>query len=263
VVPDQTKYDLLISVLRRHGKIAIAFSGGVDSTLLLHAALEALGAEKVIALYARSTLNSAASVATSRMVFERNFPQGSVMREIEVLPLSWPEFAQNDKDRCCYCKKRIYTALQKTMMAAGCTMLADGTNSDDRNAGRPGLRAISELQVMTPLADVGLTKVEVRQLAQKFGLSNFDLPSNSCLATRIPENQPITETTLRLIELAEDFLHSHGFSGCRVRVEHSYTIVEVQEKDIAAFIHPTNRTRLELYFHSLQLAQVVLSLQGR
>ena len=148
-------------------------------------------------------------------------------------------------------------------MVAGCKTLADGTNSDDQRDRRPGLRAISELQVITPLAEVGLTKSEVRRLAEKFGLSNYDLPSNSCLATRISHNIPITEKTLRVIELAEKFLHSHGFVGCRVRVQLFYTIVEVREKDLVAFVDLTNRTQVQSYFHSLQLAPVVLSLEGR
>lgn len=263
MMQSETKFDLLLQALRRCRKIAIAFSGGVDSTLLLHAAQFALGAENVMTLYARSTLNSKASVAGSRMVFERNFPHAAAMVEIEVLPLSWQEFVANDKDRCYYCKKRMYIALQKAMTGAGFATLADGTNSDDQKEGRPGLRAVGELQVVTPLADIGLTKPEVRMLAQKIGLSNFDLPSNSCLATRIPENIPIAEKTLRVVELAEEFLHSYRFLGCRVRVQRVSTIVEVQEKDIAAFMDPLIRAEVQSYFLDLQLAPVVLSLKGR
>jgi uncharacterized protein len=261
--PSENKFDLLLHSLRPHLRIAIAFSGGVDSTLLLHAALIALGPKNVMALYARSTLNSAASIAGSSMVFARNFPHASAMREIQVAPLSWPEFIVNDTNRCYYCKKRMYTLLQEAMQVAGYTTLADGTNIGDQQDGRPGLRAINELQVITPLADVGLIKSEVRRLAEKFGLSNHDLPSNSCLATRISHNTPIAEKTLRVIELAEVFLHDHGFVGCRVRVQDSCTLVEVREQDVSAFVEPANRTRVHSYFHNLQLAPVVLSLKGR
>ena len=256
------KFDLLLLALRQYRKVAIAFSGGVDSTLLLHAAMTALGPENVITLHARSILNSATSVAGSHEVFAKNFPQAA-MREITLSPLSWQEFVANDENRCYYCKKRMYTALQESMAVAGCTTLADGTNSDDQQDGRPGLRAVSELQVITPLADAGLTKSEVRRLAKKFALSNHDLHSNSCLATRISHNIPIVEKTLRVIELAEHFLHNLGFLGCRVRVQRFCAILEVQEKDLVAFVEQTNRAQVQAYFHSLCLGPIVLSLKGR
>ncbi len=258
------KFNQLLEILRPYRRIAVAFSGGVDSTLLLYAALEALGSENVLTLSARSTLNSSVSIQGSRRVFEKNFPNATALVEIDILPMAWPEFVANDKDRCYYCKKRMYTALLETMEFSGfMSRLADGTNSDDRKEERPGLRAVSELGVITPLADCGLIKSEVRRLAQKFGLSNFNLPSNSCLATRIPENNPITDKTLRVVELAEEFLHSHGFLGCRVRVQPACTIVEVQEKDVAAFMDTVTRAKVQSYFLYLQLAPVVLSLTGR
>ncbi len=263
MLSDQRKFDQLLQALRPYRKIAVAFSGGVDSTLLLYAALAALGPENVLPLFARSILSSSASLAGSRGVFEKNFPHAISLVEIAVLPLSWPEFVANDNDRCYYCKKRMYTALLENMPASGFATLADGTNSDDRHEERPGLRAVSELGVITPLADVGLTKPEVRLLAQALGLSNFDLPSNSCLATRTPAHTPITEETLRIIEMAEHFLHGNGFLGCRVRVHPSCTIVEVHENDINAFCHAQNRARVQAYFMGLHLAPVVLSLTGR
>ena len=259
----ESKYAKLSQSLRRYEKIAIAFSGGVDSTLMFYAALKTLGPDRVVALYALSSLNSAESAAGSRLVFARNFPKEAVLNEVEVAPLLWPEFVRNDKDRCYFCKRRMYIALQGVMTALGCSVLADGTNGDDRLAGRPGLRAVEELQIMTPLADVGLTKVEVRTLAERRGLSNHDLPSNSCLATRIGTNMPITERVLQIIALAEKYLHDRGYLGCRVRILHDSVIVEVQEKDIAAFMEQANRTAVQAYFHSLQLGPVGLSLNGR
>lgn len=259
----ESKYRKLNQSLRRFEKIAVAFSGGVDSTLMVFAALETLGPDRVVALYALSSLNSAESVAGSRLVFARNFPEEAVLCEVKVAPLLWPEFVRNDKDRCYSCKKRMYIALQKAMTALGCSVLADGTNGDDRLEGRPGLRAVAELQVITPLADAALTKVEVRTLAARRGLSNHDLPSNSCLATRICTNMPITERALQIIALAENYLHDRGYLGCRVRIRHDSVIVEVQEKDLADFMEQANRTAVQAYFHSLQLGPVELSLNGR
>lgn len=260
--PD-AKFGRLIDSFRQFEKVAVAFSGGVDSTLTLHGAIAALGPEKVIALHALSTLNSAAAIAGARAVFAGNFPPNAALREIEVDPLLWPEVVVNTEDRCYLCKKRLYTIFSQAMAREGCSILADGTNVDDLAEQRPGLRAIRELAVQTPLADVGLTKREIRLIAERAGLANFDLPSNSCLATRIQQGNPLTEKTLRTIERAEDFLHQRGFLGCRVRVGTASFLIEIQEKDFAAFIEKTNRTSVHAYFQSLQNGTVSLNLTGR
>lgn len=257
------KLNKLHELLQQYEKIAVAFSGGVDSTLLLHAAIHALGRERVIALYALSTLNSAAAIAGTRATFAGNFPRGAVLREVEVFPLSWQDFVMNTRQRCYFCKKRMYAALQGVMAAEGCFVLADGTNVDDLCEERPGLQAIGEMQVKTPLVEVGLTKTEIRRAAEKIGLSNFDLPANSCLATRIQQGKPIAEKTLRTIEMAERFLHTRGFQGCRVRVGDTSLVVEVREKDFAAFVEGGNRAAVQSYFQSLQMGPVMLGLAGR
>lgn len=150
------KFDRVVNALCQHGKLAIAFSGGVDSTLLFYAALQSLGSNNIIALYARSSLLPEESAAATRVIFQQNFPH-ACLREILVSPLSWPEFVVNDKDRCYFCKRRIYTFFLSEI-STNYRVLADGTNSDDRQEDRPGLRAIEELRVVTPLADAGLTK---------------------------------------------------------------------------------------------------------
>ncbi len=259
----ESKYERLAESLGRYDKIAVAFSGGVDSTLMFYAALKTLGPDRVVALYALSPLNSTEAATGSRLVFARNFPEEAVLSEVEVAPLLWPEFVRNDTDRCYYCKKRMYTALREAMTALGCSVLADGTNGDDRLAGRPGLRAVAELQVITPLADVDLTKVEVRGIAERRGLSNHALPSNSCLATRIGTNTPITERALHLVARAEKYLHDRGYFGCRVRILPDSVLLELEEKDMAAFMDQANRTAVQAYFHSLRLGPVGLSLRGR
>lgn len=260
-LPD-AKFGKLVEFFRKYEKVAVAFSGGIDSTLTLHAAITALGAEQVLALYALSTLNSAGSVAGARDTFTRNFP-AAVLKEIEVAPLLWPEFVVNTEDRCYLCKKRMYSALGKAMAAEGCFVLVDGTNLDDLLEQRPGLKAIREMQVGTPLAEAGLTKREIRLIAQKEGLANYALPSNSCLATRIQHGRPIAEETLRTIENAEHFLHERGFLGCRVRLRDAFFLIEVQEKDLAAFVEGSNRTAVKTYFKSLQDWPVMLNLTGR
>jgi uncharacterized protein len=259
----EKKFRQLQDLLQQYDTIAVAFSGGVDSTLMLHAAVSTLGPERVIALYALSTLNSADAIAATRATFSKNFPKGTVLREIEVLPLLWQEFVMNTGERCYFCKKRMYAAMQISMAAEGFLILADGTNVDDVREGRPGLKAIRERQVRTPLVEAGLTKQEIRKVAKDVGLTNFDLPSNSCLATRIQQDTFITENALRTIETAEQFLHERGFQGCRVRVGDSAFFVEVQEKDFTAFIEEDNRTAVRAYFQALHIGPIMLNLAGR
>lgn len=257
------KFTTVVESLRQYEKIAVAYSGGIDSTLTVHAAIAALGAERVLALYARSTLNSATAIAGARAVFAECFPAPAILREIETQPLLWPEFVENPDNRCYLCKKRMYSVLSRVMAEEGCSVLVDGTNLDDLLAGRPGLQAIREMQVRTPLAQAGLTKQEIRFLSRKAGLANHSLPSNSCLATRIQPGRPISEDALRTIEDAEHFLHSRGFLGCRVKLFDSYFLIEVQEKDFAAFVAASNRTAVKMYFQSRKPGQVMLSLSGR
>lgn len=259
----ENKFRQLKELLLQYEKIAVAFSGGVDSTLVLHAAVSSLGPERVVALYALSTLNSAEAVATTRATFSENFPKATVLREIEVFPLLWQEFVMNTGERCYFCKKRMYAAMQDAMAAYGVPILVDGTNIDDVLEGRPGLKAIDQMQVKTPLAEVGLTKQEIRRIAQDVGLTNFDLPSNSCLATRIQQDKPITDNGLRAVERAEQFLHRRGFRGCRVKIGDAALFVEVQENDFTAFIEKDNRAAVRAYFQTVHSAPVMLNLTGR
>ena len=260
---DEAKYALLLQTLKKYTRIAVAFSGGVDSTFLLFAAINALGAKNVLPLYAATPLNSQTSKDESRQVFSINFPHIKKLNEVIVNPLVWQDIVTNDKNRCYYCKRGLYTVFQQIMAENGYEILADGTNCDDLGEIRPGLQAVRELQVATPLAAVGLNKSEIRRLAAHFRLSNCDLPSNSCLATRVPCDTPLTEKTLRTIEFAEDFLHNHGFLGCRVRIYPFHVTIEVLEKDIAALVAPSTKKLILSYFNTLQLGPVLLSLKGR
>jgi uncharacterized protein len=260
---DEDKYALLLQTLKKYSRIAIAFSGGVDSTFLLFAAIDALGVKNVLPLYAATPLQSQASKNESRRVFSINFPYGKEMDEVEINPLSWQDVAANGKNRCYYCKRGLYTSFQRIMAENGYTVLADGTNCNDLEQIRPGLQAVRELQVATPLADVGLTKPEIRRLAAGFRLSNHDLPSNSCLATRVSHDIPLSDKILHTIELAEDFLHTFGFIGCRVRIYPFHASIEVLEKDITTLVALPTRTRIQAYFYTLNLRPVLLSLEGR
>lgn len=257
------KYRDLQRVISSFPKLAIAFSGGVDSTFLLHAAICAKGIAQVVAFHLCSPLQARRSERTCQEVIEKNFPKALRCRTIEMPALDWPEVAANDRGRCYHCKKRMFSAIIQAMQNEGCLLLADGTNADDILSPRPGLQAIDELSVKSPLAEAQLTKDEIRQLAKTCGLSNHDLPSNSCLATRVATGLPLTRENLAMIETAEEYLEDLGFLGCRVRFHTTFMEIEVPEKDMEAFIKPVIRRRVHKHYLKTLRLPVMISLVGR
>jgi len=257
------KYNALLENLREYSKLAVAFSGGVDSTFLVYAAQHALGVENVLVLYALSTLQSKRSVERVRKMRHIDFPAETFYKTLELFPLSWNEFICNSDERCYFCKKRMYSCFKVVMEETGHCFLADGTNMDDLKENRPGLLAIQQLKVVTPFVDIGINKTDIRLLAKNYSLSNHNLPSNSCLATRVQENMTITEQKLRAIEAAEDFLNERGFQGCRVKLYNEITMIEVLTKDIELSVCDANRIQLLHFFRNLELNPVVLSMDGR
>ncbi len=197
----------------KNPKTALAFSGGVDSSYLLYAAMK-YGAD-VRAYYVKAA-------------FQPQFEMDDAMRlakqlkaEVRVLHadvLSDPVVVANPSDRCYYCKKVIFHMIMKAAAEDGYTVLLDGTNASDDAGDRPGMRALQELQVKSPLRECGLTKAEIRRLSREGGLFTWDKPSYACLATRIPTGCEITAEKLEKTEAAEDFLFSLGFSDFRVRM---------------------------------------------
>ena len=258
-----TKFNKLVSTIQGYRKVAIAFSGGVDSTLLLYAARIALGKKNVVALNLLTTVNSKITIANSRSIIETHFGGEILYKEIEADPLEWGRFTANTEERCYFCKKQMYSLLLDAMKEYSCDLLLDGTNVNDKEEGRPGLKAIAELSVKTPLLDAGLTKTEIRALSQENGLVNHDLPSNSCLATRIPTGQNITQELLQEIENAEAFLNSLGFDGCRVRPLTSHAVVELQEKHLIEAISIEKRHKIESFFSTSTLGLPALGFKGR
>ncbi|MBW1636845.1 MAG: ATP-dependent sacrificial sulfur transferase LarE [Deltaproteobacteria bacterium] len=258
------KYKILLRALSRYDKVAVAYSGGVDSTLLLHAAKTALtDPGKVIALTAVSPLSSPCSATGWRTVFNEHFRGVVEHREINLNQLDDEGFVQNDKNRCYLCKKIIYTQLKSSVKKEDFTVLLDGTNSDDLEESRPGLPAIRELNVATPLSDVGLNKNEIRYLARITDLSNHDLPSNSCLATRVPSTMNITRKLLCRISRAESFLQELGFSGCRVRPEREYAVIEVRRSDVQKISDHFTQSRVTSYFINEKFAEEGLIIRNR
>lgn len=253
----------LKELVRQFPKVAVAFSGGVDSSLLLYIACDTLGVDNVVALQAVSCLSSQRVLTHAENIIEE-YPSGKISyRQVELFPLMWKEFVVNNENRCYFCKKRIYTSLKMEMEKGGCHALLDGTNIDDLKDHRPGLRAINELGIHTPLLDAGINKTEIRSLAKSLGLSNHALPSNSCLATRIARDTPITEQHLVMIADAELFLENMGFSGCRVRPMGETVCLEVGAADIEKIAKNSYRIPIVHYFQNLRFEKVVVDLKGR
>jgi len=196
-----------------HPKLALAFSGGTDSAFLLWAARE-YGAD-VRPYFARSAFQPAFEYADARRLCEG---LGAALRTVELDVLALPQIAANAEDRCYHCKRAIFAALRAAARADGYETLADGTNASDAEDDRPGMRALRELGVLSPLRLCGLTKEEIRARSREAGLFTADKPAYACLATRVPAGEPVTAEKLERVERAEGALFALGYSDLRVRL---------------------------------------------
>ena len=224
----EEKEKKLAVLLEKCMPLAVAFSGGVDSTYLLHEAVKA-GKEKVTALIMKTPsvpereLDEAVAFCKSRGISFFVLPAD---------PFSAAGFRENGRDRCYICKHFLFSALLEKAKEEGIPFVADGTNADDRKEFRPGLRALKELDIRSPLAEAGLTKKEIRELSEKEGLSTWNKPSFSCLATRFPYGEELTVEKLRRTEAAENLLAELGFTQRRVRVHGNLARIEVLPAEI-------------------------------
>ncbi|MCB2181099.1 MAG: ATP-dependent sacrificial sulfur transferase LarE [Desulfobulbaceae bacterium] len=247
------KYRKLLSVIKESGNVAVAFSGGVDSTLLLKAAVDVCGPD-TIAFFARSLLQKKAVEERVRGTC-RDF--GCTLRIIDFNPLSWPDFTENKANRCYLCKKKIYSGFMTS--TAERYQLLDGTNVDDLSRHRPGLQAIKELGVKTPLVEAGFTKMEIRALSRKFGFSCWDLPSESCLATRVLQGV-ITPELLKIVDEGERLLAENGFYGCRLRLGPGNAYLTISQGDIVRFAASPLRDKIVAWLAKNTFAKVFLEL---
>lgn len=224
----EEKEKKLAALLEKCMPLAVAFSGGVDSTYLLHEAVRA-GKEKVTALIMKTPsvpereLDEAVAFCKSRGISFFVLPAD---------PFSAAGFRENGRDRCYICKHFLFSALLEKAKEEGIPFVADGTNADDRKEFRPGLRALKELDIRSPLAEAGLTKKEIRELSEKEGLPTWNKPSFSCLATRFPYGEELTVEKLRRTEAAENLLADLGFTQRRVRVHGNLARIEVLPAEI-------------------------------
>ena len=209
-------------------RAAVAFSGGTDSALVLWAA-RAFGCE-VRAYYMKTAFQPRFEYEDAlRLTRALGVPMTTV--ELDILAL--PEAASNGPERCYFCKRALFTRLREAARADGYDVLLDGTNASDDAGDRPGMRAIRELEVRSPLRECGLTKDEVRRLSREAGLFTWDKPAYACLATRIPTGTVITAHDLERVEQAETALHALGFRDFRVRLFHGLARLQVPEEQMA------------------------------
>ncbi len=227
-LPHAEKYARLQEILRSHGRLAVAYSGGVDSAFLLKAAVETLGAEHVLALTVRaanfpaSEFRDAEGVAGQLRVRHR-------IIDCDIFAI--PGFVENSPERCYFCKKALFGEAAVLARDNGFPVLADGANLDDLGDYRPGTKAAEELGVVSPLQGAELRKAEIRDLLKYFAIPLHSKPAYACLASRIPYGTRIDRETLRLIEQAEAFFHENGFEQVRVRVHGALARIELEPED--------------------------------
>ncbi len=229
---------------------AIAFSGGVDSAFLLWAASKY--ARRFKAYYAASQFQPQFERDDALRLAEE---LGADMQVIELDVLSAPNVAENPKDRCYWCKKAIFAAISSAALADGFTVIMDGTNASDDAGDRPGMKALKELSVLSPLRDCGLTKAEIRRLSKEAGLFTWDKPAYACLATRIPAGEAITQVKLSATEESEDFLFSLGFTDFRVRTRGKGALLQMREEQLPLLLERRGviLEKLKKYYDTVSL----------
>ena len=254
------KFDRLKDILRKLEKVSIAFSGGVDSTFLLKAARDVLGAENVLAVTALSETTPRHEKEDADH-FARVF--GIEHMVIRTRELDIRDFVRNPSDKCYICKKSRFEILSQFAGEHGFTNVADGENMDDGLDFRPGSRAARELGVRSPLREAGMTKSDIRVLSKEFGLATWDKPSYACLASRIPYHQEITAEKLKQIDDAEIFLRELGLSP-QLRVRHHGDIarIELDRSDFDKISDKNLRSQIVEHLRSLGFQYVTLDLEG-
>lgn len=252
------KYEKLKVYLQKLGSVAIGFSGGVDSSFLATVARQELG-DKALAITVQSVFNP-----TAETEFTRQFAQqlGIAHEILTVDVLDVAGVAANPPDRCYYCKKAIFSLLQQEAAKKGINTVVDGSNVDDIGDYRPGMRALEELEIVSPLRYAGLTKADIRELSYKLGVVTWNKPSLACLASRIPYGEVLTEEILARVDAAEQFLTRYDCKQLRVRCHCNLARLEVAQEDFSKLLDPVIRAEITTYLKELGFMYVTIDLQG-
>lgn len=250
------KLCILQNKIKNLKKVCIAYSGGVDSTLLLKVAYEVLEAN-VLAITAKGAMLPTSEFIDSQDI-AKTIGVSPIVIDLDVFSLEG--FVSNTKDRCYYCKKFIFKQIKKAALSHDFDVLLDGSNLDDMNDYRPGIRALGELGVYSPLKEAGLTKQDIRDISSAYNLPTATKPAMACLATRIPTNTPITPEALLTIESGEELLKSLGLSQYRLRLIGDTAKIECSTKDFEKVL--TGRDTIINSLKKQGIHSITLDLEG-
>lgn len=252
------EFSRLVELLKGYPDLVLAFSGGADSTFLL-AVAKVAGISPILPV----------TVVTDFFPSREKDRVDRLGAELGVAPvfvsvdiLTADGVAGNDARRCYFCKKCLFSQVKAAAEAKGCKILVHGANLDDLKDYRPGMEAALELGFKAPLVEAGFTKQQIRDCSKLLGLSTWNLPSQSCLATRVPQGEPITREKLKRVELAEKFLFEKGFSQVRVRCHGGMARIETEPEAFSRFLDPGIRLRVQQAFHDAGFDFVCLDLNG-
>jgi uncharacterized protein len=257
--PLDFRYRSLQDILKTMGRVVVAFSGGVDSTLLLRVAKDVLDND-VLAVTAQSA-TMPRHEREDAVRFGREFEVEHLIVETHEMELD--AFVKNPSDKCYICKKSRFESLIELAAKKGFSHVVDGGNLDDHKDYRPGMRAIRELGVRSPLSEAGLSKADIRLLSRKLNLATWNKPSYACLASRIPYHSPITEEKLRQVDEAEAFIRNLDLS-VQVRVRHAGDTarIELDPEALPKIVYAPVRNRVVNYFTELGFKYITLDLEG-
>ncbi len=255
----QDKYNLLQQILKKLHKVVVAYSGGVDSTFLLKAAVDTLGPENVLACIGISS-----SLAKSQ--YKRAIECAEIIEarveEVEVQEVFDTKYSANNPDRCFHCKSHLYTVLQNIAKEKDFDNVVCGCNFDDMDDFRPGNKAAKIYGVQSPLMEAQMTKDDIRDMSRKLNLPTADIPASPCLASRVMYGLEVTEQRLKQVEEAEDFLRKLGFVEFRVRHHDTIARIEVQPEDLEKITTEPERYKIIEKLKSLGFKYITVDLQG-
>lgn len=254
----EQKYNRLKLILNEMGSVLVAFSGGVDSTLLLKVASDELG-ERAAAVTIDAPFHSRREISEAREIAD----QIGVRQMIhDAHRMDMTGLKHNPADRCYICKNIVFRICRLIAEENGFSCLVDGSNSDDLLEHRPGRRALKELNVRSPLQEAGLTKGEIRDLSRSLGLQTWDKPALACLLTRFSHGAEITPARLSMVESGEDFLRDIGFGQLRVRIQEETALIELTESEMPRFLEEKIRSEVVKHFHSIGFTRIALDIEG-